>query len=155
MMTFLIFLTSRMPVRRCGGLALLLASVLLAPVASADGTLLVIANLGADQKITLSREQVRNLFMGIPVGESLTPVVLTADNKARAGFNTRVIGMAEARIQSYWAQMKFTGRKTPPAEFRSEAELIEFVQKTPGSIGYVSASTKLPDNLQVVYEDAR
>lgn len=155
MKTFLIFLTTRTSFRRCSGLGLLLVSLLISPFASADGTLLVIANLGAEQKVSLTREQVRNLFMGIPVGKSLTPVVLTPENQTRVGFNTRVIGMAESRIQSYWAQMKFTGRKTPPAEFRSEAELIEFVQKTPGSIGYVSASTKLPDNLQVVYEDAR
>lgn len=134
---------------------LLASSIILIPAAEAEQTLLVVANVEGQQNINLTREQVRNLFMGIPVGKSLTPVVLAPDNQTRVGFNTRVIGMAESRIQSYWAQMKFTGRKTPPVEFRSEVDLVEFLQKTPGSIGYVSEAAELPDNLQIVYRDAR
>lgn len=138
----------------CSGL-LLAASSIAFPAIAADDALLVVANLENQQPVTLTREQVRNLFMGIPVGKSLTPVVLSPDNHTRVDFNTRVIGMAESRIQSYWAQMKFTGRKSPPEEFRSEAELILFLQQNPGSIGYISKTTQLPENLQVVYEDAR
>ena len=136
------------------GLLLLLAS----PASRAADTLLVVANLGehssSESNINLTREQVRNLFMGIPVGKGLSPVALTPENRLRTGFNTRIIGMAESRIQSYWAQMKFTGRKSPPPEFDNEQQLLEFLQQNPGSVGYVSESTALPSGVQVVYEDA-
>lgn len=137
---------------------LALVLVFMSPASHSADALLVVANLGDSQsgenKVNLTREQVRNLFMGIPVGKGLSPVALSPDNHLRTGFNTRIIGMAESRIQSYWAQMKFTGRKSPPPEFKSEEQLLEFLQNNPGSVGYVSEDTALPSGLQVVYEDA-
>jgi len=90
---------------------LLLLSMPIASTASAEG-LKVVAN--TERNIQLSREQVRNLYMGATLGYGLKPVALPASNRHRSMFNTRVIGLAEARIQSYWAQMRFTGRLRPP-----------------------------------------
>ncbi|WP_211225140.1 hypothetical protein [Oceanobacter kriegii] len=135
----------------------LLATVLMmfslsAAEAKAEHSLLVVAN-NQDGSIQLTRSQVRNLFMGVSVGKGLEPVALQPGNQLRTRFNTEVIGMAENRIQSYWAQMKFTGRQTPPEEFSSEQELIEYLSQHPGSVGYVSSEASLPDGLQVVYAD--
>ena len=131
---------------------LVLAALLqsLSAMATAGDALLVVGNV-KDQQLNLTREQVRNLFMGASLGIQLQPLSLPPSSRSRSLFNTKVIGLTESRIQSYWAQMKFTGRMTPPPEFASEAELIEYLARHPGTVGYVSEDADLPKNLHILF----
>ena len=119
-------------------------------LADSSDDIVVVANVSHEQA-TLTREQVRNLFMGASVGYHLYPVALPPQNRTRSLFNAKVIGMAESRIQSYWAQMKFTGRLTPPEEVRNEREMLAYLTHNKGSIGYLTADTELPENLVVLF----
>lgn len=116
--------------------------------AGEDGLVLV-ANI--DQSFELNRSQVRNLYMGGKVGKGLKPVALTTKHRYRVIFNTKVLGLTESRIHSYWAQLKFTGRGKPPPEFDEIDVLIAHLRSTPGSVGYMPASIELPDELVVLY----
>lgn len=49
-----------------------------------------------------------------------------------------------AQRAAFLQQQIFSGRATPPAELASDAEVIAFVARTPGAIGYVSAGATLP-----------
>ncbi|WP_420588919.1 hypothetical protein [Bacterioplanoides sp.] len=115
----------------------------------AGGVMLVSASQELNQ--SLSREQVRNLYMGASLGYGLKPLALPPRNRLRSRFNTQVIGLPESRIQSYWAQMKFTGRMKPPKEIRDEQTLIQQLLENPDCIGYLPADTPLPDALKVVF----
>lgn len=130
---------------------LLIVSLLgLTTIVSAADRLVLVAN--TDQTdLSLNREQVRNLFMGGALGYDLTPVVLSAGDPLRSLFNTHVIGLAESRIQSYWAQMKFTGRLKPPKEFSSQAKLLKYLSATPDSVGYLYPSAEIPAALTIIY----
>ena len=121
-------------------------------VAIAQDGLVLVANI--DQPISLNREQVRNLYMGGKTGVRLKPVALSAKHRNRIIFNTKVIGLTESRIRSYWAQMRFTGRGKPPPEFDDIDALIAHLQVTPGSVGYVSVGLALPAELRVLYHTA-
>ncbi len=113
-----------------------------------DGIVLV-ANI--DQPMALNREQVRNLYMGGKVSVALKPVALSSKHRNRVVFNTKVIGLTESRIHSYWAQMRFTGRGKPPQEFDEIESLISHLQETPGAVGYLPAGITLPAELVVLY----
>lgn len=115
----------------------------------ADGLVLVSAS--QELKQSLSREQVRNLYMGASLGYGLKPLALPPRNRLRSLFNTQVIGLPESRIQSYWAQMKFTGRMTPPKEIDDQQTLIQQLLSNPDCIGYLSADTPIPDALNIVF----
>lgn len=130
---------------------LILALPAISMSVSADNSVVVIANTG-NKDINLGREQVRNLFMGASLGYDLKPVALTRENRTRTIFNTQIIGLTESRIQSYWAQMKFTGRMTPPRELNDEEALLKYLVDNPGSVGYLSSTVSLPDSLTVLYE---
>ena len=78
--------------------------------AMANDALIIVANT-SDASIQLTRQQVRNLFMGGALSYDLNAVALPPENHTRVLFNTKVVGLTESRIQSYWAQMRFTGRK--------------------------------------------
>ena len=111
---------------------------------------LVVANAG-DRGLQLSQREVRGLFMGRASDVRLNVVFLTPDNLPRVLFNTKVMGLAESRIQAYWAQMRFSGRKRPPREFEDEAAALRYVLANEGAVGYFSQDTPLPEGLVVLY----
>ncbi|WP_158768322.1 hypothetical protein [Paraglaciecola sp. L1A13] len=118
--------------------------------ASASEGIIVVANT-ADKSIKLNRQQVRNLFMGGAVPYELEAISLPSDNQTRVLFNTKVVGLTESRIQSYWAQMRFTGRKRAPKEMDSENLVLEYLKNNEGAVGYLPAGISVPDSLTVVY----
>lgn len=101
--------------------------------------------------LALNREQVRNLYMGASLSYELKPIALKPGNRTRSLFNAKVIGLSESRIQSYWAQMKFTGRMKAPKTLASENAVLEYLLQNPGSVGYVAADTELPTSIQVIF----
>jgi hypothetical protein len=112
--------------------------------------LVIVANT-TEQNISIDKQQLRNLFMGGAIQGKYIPVSMTPNKRSRIVFNTRIIGLTESRIQSYWAQLKFTGRSKPPIEFSTVEELIAYVEKTPGAITYLPGSASIPDSLQVIF----
>ena len=111
---------------------------------------LVVANI-EDRDLTLTQREVRSLFMGRASNLALDAIVLTPDNLTRILFNTKVIGLTEARIQAYWAQMRFSIRKRPPREFEDEAAALQYVLANKGAVGYFSQDMPLPEGLVILY----
>ena len=131
-------------------LLILVAAPFVHTIAAAEG-IIVVANT-TDNSIQLNRQQVRNLFMGGVIPYDLTAVSLPPDNRTRVLFNTKVVGLTEARIQSYWAQMRFTGRKRAPREGNNESLLLDYLKESKGAVGYLPASATLPKELTVIYK---
>jgi hypothetical protein len=129
-------------------LTLLFASGAFAAFASER---IIIVTHSDNTGVRLSREQIRNLFMGASVGRDLQPVALPPGNRTRSLFNIKIVGLSDSRVQSYWAQMKFTGRRPPPQIVNSEKAMVQYLLDTPDSIGYLTADTDLPEDLIVIY----
>ncbi len=116
----------------------------------ANDAITVVANT-QDRSILLNRQEVRHLFMGGAQHYGLHVIALPPENQTRVLFNTKVIGLTESRIQSYWAQMRFTGRKKAPKEVDTERLVIQYIKDNEGSVGYLPAGVSLPDELTVIY----
>ncbi|SBT18568.1 hypothetical protein MGA5115_02715 [Marinomonas gallaica] len=131
---------------------LLAVTLLIAPLAVADDNRVkVIANSNTNLS-SLSSSEVRQIYMGGTLSRRFQAVTLPVEHPLRKTFNVSVIGLTENRIQSYWAQLLFTGRSTPPRELSSIADAINFVIKEPAAIAYVSSDTLLPEGVIVVFE---
>ncbi|KZZ04059.1 MULTISPECIES: hypothetical protein [Thalassolituus] len=133
--------------------SLLALTLLFAPGAFAAfaSERIIIVTHSDNTGVRLSREQIRNLFMGASVGRDLQPVALPPGNRTRSLFNIKIVGLSDSRVQSYWAQMKFTGRRPPPQIVNSEKAMVQYLLDTPDSIGYLTADTDLPEDLIVIY----
>jgi len=127
----------------------ILALTSLVQAVQAQPPLRVVGNV--DSEVQLSKQEVRNLFLGGNVGENFLAVELPPSHRTRVLFNTKVVGLTEARIQSYWAQMRFSGRKKPPKQLDSEASVMEYLVNNKGAIAYVSADAPLPEGIKVLY----
>ncbi|MBU3021674.1 hypothetical protein [Aestuariibacter sp. A3R04] len=119
--------------------------------AAQNDTLVVVANTD-NQTLTLEKWQIRDLFMGNNGDITLEPIGLAPSNTLRTVFNTKIVGLTESRIQAYWAQMRFSGRDTPPTTFASQNEALQYVRQHKNTITYVSASATIPADLVIVYE---
>lgn len=133
-------------------LALLLWSLLgLAESVAETHDVVVVANID-NKDIRLDKRAVRNLFMGNAIEVTLEPITLPPQTLTRAVFNTKVIGLTESRIQSYWSQMRFSGRSTPPKEMPDIDVLLAYVATHKGTVAFFPADVPIPDHLTVVYQ---
>lgn len=130
---------------------ILLTLLVAAAFSSKAEGLIIIANTD-NENIKVEKRQVRDIFMGNNSHFSLKPVALSPSSTARFTFNTKIVGLTESRIQSYWTQMRFSGRKRPPQEFDSIEQLISHVQSTKNAVAYVPSETEIPNNLTVIYQ---
>ena len=120
-------------------------------VIAKDYDIVVVANID-NKSVRLDKIDIRNLFMGNASEMFLEPITLPPETLARAVFNTKVIVLTESRIQSYWSQMRFSGRSRPPKEMSNLDALLEYVSEHKGTVAFVPASADIPSNLTVVYK---
>jgi ABC-type phosphate transport system substrate-binding protein len=124
--------------RRLASFALLLA--LTTPLFAAGFRL--VANPSVKES-TLTKSTASTIFLKKSVKWEDGSAIIVLDqwdrSPVRAAFSTAVHGRSAAAVKSYWNQQVFSGRDVPPVEKTSDDEVIAFVRKTPGAIGYVSA----------------
>ncbi len=75
-----------------------------------------------------------------PHQQIIQPVDLDPDTPIRRRFSAEVLSRSVAAVKSYWQQLIFSGRDVPPPELSSEDDVVEYVRRHPGAIGYVSAN---------------
>lgn len=118
--------------------------------AFADGNkLFVVTNQKSIEK--LSKSQIRQIYLNGGINIAVKPLGFESGDKLRSIFNIKIIGLTESRIEAYWAQMKFTGKVTPPQEFSSTDDLLSFLENNSGFIAYLPGDAQVPDWLNVVY----
>lgn len=118
-------------------LALALAAL---PWLAQAGELYVVVNAKNPLRNLAPREVVA-LFTGrvhaFPDGQEAEPVDQGDANGTRAAFYQTLTGMDLARINSYWARLRFSGQVQPPPQLADDREVIALARQNPRVIGYV------------------
>ena len=129
----------------------LLALLVLARVAtvSAQGrtpTYQIIVHPHNDQ-LSVDRQFVADAFLKKistwPTGEVLRPADLVSSSAVRRSFSEEVLHRSVPDVKGYWQQRIFSGRDVPPPEFDTDEDVIKYVLKYEGAVGYVSANAHL------------
>jgi ABC-type phosphate transport system substrate-binding protein len=98
------------------------------------GDLVIIANVG----INLTVSDIRDVFLGekqFAGSTKLSPV----DNAAlQDSFLSKLIQISSTKYAGIWTKKAFRDGLSAPAMKSGDAEVIEFVKRTPGAVGYVS-----------------
>ena len=63
---------------------------------------------------------------------------------AHEAFLREYLGKTDSALQTYYRSLVFTGKASMPKTVASDAEVVAFVVKTKGAIGYVSAGAVAP-----------
>jgi len=131
--------------------ALLLALVLLSPVAlllrdatAAPPPVYVVIVHPSNPAARADRKFLEEAFLKKTTrwdhGEVIRPVDHVPDSPVRRKFSEEVLRRSVAAVRSYWQQMIFSGRDVPPPELASDEDVVKYVLKYPGAVGYVSGS---------------
>lgn len=78
-----------------------------------------------------------------PHDEVIRPADLESDSPVRRRFSEQVLKRSVAAVKTYWQQLVFAGRDVPPPELDGDWQVVRFVLKHPGAIGYVSPGASL------------
>ncbi len=119
---------------------LLLALGLIAGIASIGSaqapTLYVIGGPG----VVLSADDIRDVFLGEKIFSGSTKLTAVANRVGIEAFLSKVMGMSAVKLQAVWSNKNFRDGVSPPRLLSSDTEVIEFVKRTPGAVGYVSTA---------------
>ncbi|MAM57925.1 MAG: hypothetical protein CMN25_11365 [Salinicola sp.] len=104
----------------------------------------VIANKSV-QQASLPLETLRAIFAmrqrTFPDGQAVHVFVLPDDNPIHEDFSKKVLGVYPHQLRLAWDRAVFSGTGQAPNEVASEAEMIEDVASTPGSVGYIKKTS--------------
>lgn len=75
--------------------------------------------------------------------EAIRPVDQRSDSPIRASFTVAIMRRSVEAVKTYWQQAVFSGRDIPPPELESDDDVIRYVLRNPGAVGYVSGTADL------------
>ncbi len=87
-------------------------------------------------------ETIQKIYTGKYIavsGVSVIPVGSKPGSAERNRFLQEFLNQDEEKYTAYWTVRRYIGKGTPPAELASASEVINYVQATPGAVGYIDA----------------
>ncbi|MEP6963666.1 MAG: phosphate ABC transporter substrate-binding protein [Acidobacteriota bacterium] len=108
------------------------------------GDIRVIANpsVGAT---TVSVDELKGVFLATKTslrdGSHVEPV-LERGGATHEAFVKEYLGKTDSALQIYYRSLVFTGKASMPKTLRADAEVVAYVSKTKGAIGYVGAGAR-------------
>jgi TonB family protein len=124
-------------------LPLVAVLVIFAPVRVIAADIKVIAN-GSVKADAISANEVKSVFLeennSLRDGTHVEPV-LEKDGPVHEAFLHEYLGGTGGDLQNYYRALVFSGRGSMPKQLGSDAEVVAYVARTKGAIGYVSAET--------------
>ena len=139
--------------KRLAVVALLAAVVAgLVPAASAESNYRVIVHPGVKGN-QIPRATLSSIFLKQAPkwgdGSPVQPVDQSMRSPVRQSFAADVLQRPLVELQMFWSRRMATG-VTPPPVKQTDQDVVAYVAATPGSIGYVSATTALPDSVRSI-----
>ena len=103
----------------------------------------VIAN-GSVATNSVSDDDLKAVFLqeksSLSDGSRVVPV-LAKGGPAHEAFVKQYLGKTEDALMTYYRSLVFTGKGLMPKTLASDAEVLAYVAKTKGAIGYISSSS--------------
>ena len=97
---------------------------------------------------TLSGDEIRQIFLGRNTrwndDHQRVHFVILEDGELHSAFVRRFVGKTPSQFSNYWKKMIFTGKGRAPKSFDTPGDVVAFVAKTAGAIGYVPPETDTP-----------
>jgi hypothetical protein len=107
------------------------------------GDIKVIANPSVGVS-AMGAEELKGVFLATKTslkdGSHVEPV-LEKSGAVHEAFVKEYLGKTDAALQTYYRSLVFTGKASMPKALGSDAEVMAYVAKTRGAVGYVSSAS--------------
>jgi TonB family protein len=109
------------------------------------GSVKVIANASVGAR-TVTVSELKSVFLqeknSLTDGSHVVPV-LENGGPAHEAFLKEVLGKNNDTLRDYYRSLVFTGKGSMPKTLHSDEEVVDYVARTRGAIGYVSSSARV------------
>jgi TonB family protein len=126
-------------------IALLVVAILtsLAPLRALAGDFKVIANSSVKADV-ISADEIKQVYLrersSLGDGTHVEPV-MEKRGSAHDAFLKNFLDINDDALQTYYRTLVFTGKGSMPKALGSDAEVVAYVARTRGAIGYVNSAT--------------
>ena len=103
----------------------------------------------SNSALSIDPGALKAIFLGDTQFSGSVKLDVTDNSAAQTVFLSKVIGMDKAKYDAAWVKKSFRDGVTQPPARSSDAEVLDFVKKTPGAIGYV---TTTPSGVKVIQQ---
>jgi ABC-type phosphate transport system substrate-binding protein len=121
-----------------------------AGTAAVTGPLLVVAHPDTP---AIDGETLQKIYLGRVVevgGRPVVPVNLSKGSAVRRAFMEQVMEQDDEKFVAYWTVRRYIGKGSPPREFASVEEQLDFLKKTPGAVGYIDRTVDPKQGLKTL-----
>jgi ABC-type phosphate transport system substrate-binding protein len=97
---------------------------------------------------SLEKKEVKDIFTGKKTrwdGKLKVVIATLKNSEIHRQFLGKFIKKTPAQFRNYWRRKVFTGEGKSPKSFKNEAELIAYIAKTKGAVGYISTASAVKD----------
>ena len=127
-------------------LPLVAAVVLIASIHALAGDAKIVANAGI-RADSITMAELRSVFLqdrrSLSDGSHVEPV-LSKGGTVHEAFLRQYVGKSDDDLRTYYRTLVFTGTGTMPKFLDSDADIVRYVARTKGAIGYVSSDCPTP-----------
>lgn len=127
-------------------LSLVVAIVLIASIHALAGDAKIVANASVRAN-SITLDELRSVFLqdrrSLSDGSHVEPV-FAKGGPVHEAFLRQYVGKSDEDLRTYYRTLVFTGTGTMPKVLDSDAEIIRYVARTKGAIGYVSDDSPTP-----------
>jgi len=111
---------------------------------AADFKIIANVSIKAD---SVSADELKRIFLATAtsLGGSHVEPVLEKSGAAHDAFLKEYVGKTDAALVTYYRSLVFTGKASMPKQLGSDADVVAYVAKTKGAVGYVGAATEAAD----------
>lgn len=134
----------RASVYRTGIGILLVALACAAGELNAAGGVVVIGNANLTRLDAATLEKIYTGKVIEVEGKPVTAVNANSGSPVRNRFLQAFLNQDEDKYTAYWTVRRYIGKGASPREMSSSADVIKFVQSTPGAIGYIDEADVPP-----------
>ncbi|MEO8096570.1 MAG: hypothetical protein ABI811_02635 [Acidobacteriota bacterium] len=96
---------------------------------------------------SITIEELRGVFLGVRTSlKNAGPVqpILKTSSAELTRFSAEYLGKSEAALRTYYRSLVFTGKWSVPVTLNSDAEVIAYVARTRGAVGFIEATSITP-----------
>lgn len=113
-------------------------AVLFGSAGFASADVYVIAN----KATPITAEEIKDVFLGEKQFSGSIKLVPVNNADVQEEFIVKVLKMDINKYNNFWTKKSFREGINPPAGRSGDAEVTEFIRRTPGAIGYVKSAPK-------------
>jgi len=85
-------------------------------------------------------------------GKSVKVVLHSSQSQHAPILSKLIYNTTQQGVQKYWLSLVFQGRANPPVFLDNDADIVNYVNKTPGAIGLIDRNSSCPSNLIIQFK---